>query len=56
MLFRSPILMEIPFDRKIAETYAKGSLLIEDMPEYKEKFQALLEKILRLVEKKGGLK
>lgn len=51
-----PVLMEIPFDRKIAETYAKGSLLIEDMPEYKEKFQALLEKILRLIEKKGGLK
>jgi MinD superfamily P-loop ATPase len=51
-----PVLMEIPFDRKIAEGYAKGELLIEAMPEYKEKFQTLLERILRLVETQGGLK
>ena len=51
-----PVLMEIPFDRKIAEGYAKSELLIETMPEYKEKFQTLLERILRLVETQGGLK
>jgi len=40
-----PILMEIPYDRKIAELYSKGIPFIEEMPEWREKFQELLEKI-----------
>jgi MinD superfamily P-loop ATPase len=46
-----PILMEIPFDRRIAEAYSRGDLIVDVMPEWKEKFQALYKKIkdLRVV-------
>ncbi len=44
-----PILMEIPFDRKIAESYSKGELLVDVRPEWKEKFLQLYEKITDLV-------
>ncbi len=40
-----PILMEIPFDRKIAETYSKGELIVKEMPEWKEKFIDLYNEI-----------
>lgn len=40
-----PILMEIPYDRKIAELYSRGIPFIEEMPEWRAKFQELLEKI-----------
>lgn len=40
-----PVLMEIPFDRKIAEAYSKGKLIVEVMPEWKEKFLELYRKI-----------
>lgn len=40
-----PILMEIPFDRKIAEAYSKGEMLVEVMPEWKTKFNALFHRI-----------
>jgi len=48
-----PILMEIPFDKKIAQIYSKGLMVVNEMPEYKEKFQGLFEKISKLVEKEG---
>ena len=41
------ILMQIPMDRKIAETYSDGIPLIEALPEYKEKFNELFKKIVR---------
>lgn len=44
-----PILMEFPFDRKIAESYSKGEMLVEVMPEWKEKFKALFHKIEDIV-------
>ncbi len=40
-----PILMEIPFDRRIAEAYSRGDLVIEVMPEWKEKFLELFDAI-----------
>ncbi len=40
-----PVLMEIPFDRKIAEVYSNGKLIVEEMPEWKEKFQKLFLQI-----------
>jgi len=40
-----PVLMEIPFDRRIAEAYSRGDMIIEAMPEWKEKFLGLYEKI-----------
>lgn len=39
------ILLRIPFDRKIAVAYSKGIALIEELPEYKEKFLELYEEI-----------
>jgi MinD superfamily P-loop ATPase len=40
-----PILMRIPFDRRIAEGYAAGQLLVETLPEYREQFIALAQRI-----------
>ncbi|MFO8082947.1 MAG: ATP-binding protein [Desulfobacterales bacterium] len=40
-----PILMEIPFDRKIAEIYSRGGLLVKDMEGMKDKFLDLFDKI-----------
>ena len=45
-----PILMEIPFDRHIAETYSKGEILVEVIPEWKEKFKELYHHITEIVE------
>jgi MinD superfamily P-loop ATPase len=47
-----PILMEIPFDRKIAEAYSKGGLIIDIMPEWKKRFQKLYCRIEELSLKK----
>jgi MinD superfamily P-loop ATPase len=40
-----PILMEIPDNRRIAEAYSRGVLMVEVMPEMKARFQNLYEKI-----------
>jgi MinD superfamily P-loop ATPase len=40
-----PILMRIPLDRRIAEAYSEGVPLVEALPEYREKFVALYERI-----------
>jgi MinD superfamily P-loop ATPase len=44
-----PVLMEIPFDRRIAEAYSTGDMIVEVMPEWKQQFLALYEKILTRV-------
>ena len=41
-----PILMEIPFDRRIAEAYSKGEMIIEAIPEFKKKFLKLYQDIM----------
>lgn len=43
-----PILMEIPFDRAIAEAYSRGRLMVEAMPAWKGKFQELFNRIEQL--------
>jgi MinD superfamily P-loop ATPase len=43
------VLMEIPFDRRIAEAYSKGHLLVDVMPEWKERFADLFERIRKAV-------
>lgn len=43
-----PILMEIPLDRRIAETYSKGIPLIKAIPEYSDKFLELYNKVSSL--------
>lgn len=40
-----PIMMEIPFDRDIAEAYSRGELIVECMPEWKERFIDLYRSI-----------
>ncbi|MFZ2055143.1 MAG: ATP-binding protein [Candidatus Aminicenantales bacterium] len=40
-----PVLMTIPFDRKIAEAYSRGQTVLEAFPAYREKFLELFEKI-----------
>ncbi|MCB2194189.1 MAG: ATP-binding protein [Deltaproteobacteria bacterium] len=44
-----PILMEIPFDRKIAVAYSKGELLVDALPEYRERFRNLYDRIEEMV-------
>jgi len=48
-----PVLMEIPFDRGIAEAYSRGQLIIDVMPEQKAAFTGLYQQIKTLV-KQGG--
>ncbi|MCP4343684.1 MAG: (4Fe-4S)-binding protein, partial [Desulfobulbaceae bacterium] len=43
-----PILMEIPFDRKIAEAYSCGKPIVEIMPEWLDEFQTLYHRIEKL--------
>ena len=46
------ILMEIPFDRRIAEAYSRGDPLVEIIPEWKNKFLALYHEINKIIEKR----
>lgn len=45
-----PVLLTIPLDRRIAEAYADGMVLVDALPEYRERFVALFRRILSLVE------
>ena len=40
-----PILLEIPYSRKIAELYSKGIPFIEEMEDWKEKFKSFFESL-----------
>ena len=50
-----PILMEIPFDRAIAEAYSRGVTMIESKPEWKGKFIQLYDRIESMIKKKRTL-
>jgi MinD superfamily P-loop ATPase len=50
------IIGEIPDDRKIAEVYSDGGLAVEKLPEYREIFSRLAEKILQMSKKKKSVK
>lgn len=41
-----PILLEIPDDRRIAEAYSRGELIVEALPEYIALFERLREAVL----------
>ncbi len=45
------IVLEIPDDRRIAEAYSRGEMIIHALPDYKKSFEACWEKI---AEKKGS--
>ena len=44
-----PILMEIPDDRRIAEAYSRGELMVDTLPEYRGLFQKLYERICSIL-------
>jgi MinD superfamily P-loop ATPase len=44
-----PVLMEIPFDRRIAEAYSIGRMIVEVMHEWKERFIELHDRIKKIV-------
>jgi MinD superfamily P-loop ATPase len=46
-----PILLEIPYERKIAELYSKGIAFTSEMPQWKTNFQNLFSQIRSLTEK-----
>jgi MinD superfamily P-loop ATPase len=41
-----PILLELPDDRRIAEAYSRGKLIVDALPEYRRHFEKLLETLL----------
>jgi MinD superfamily P-loop ATPase len=47
-----PILMEIPFDRHIAEAYSRGEMLVEVIPEWRQRFKHLYHRVIPLVARK----
>jgi MinD superfamily P-loop ATPase len=40
-----PVLLEIPDDRRIAEAYSRGELIVDALPEYRGLFEGLLKKV-----------
>jgi MinD superfamily P-loop ATPase len=40
-----PVLMTIPFDRRIAEAYSRGKNIVEEFPEWRQRFRELFDKI-----------
>ena len=49
-----PILMKIPFLKKISSQNAEGLALTEILPEYKEKFYKVIEKVKNVIQIKEG--
>jgi MinD superfamily P-loop ATPase len=41
-----PLMLEIPDDRRIAEAYSRGELIVESLPEYRGLFLNLIEKTI----------
>jgi MinD superfamily P-loop ATPase len=50
-----PVLLEIPFDRHIAELYSRGRLVVEDSPRWRRRFQELFKDITALVTMKEAV-
>ncbi len=46
-----PVLLEIPYQRKIAELYSKGIPFSLEMPKWKEKFQAFFDEVRKYADK-----
>jgi MinD superfamily P-loop ATPase len=44
-----PILLEIPFDRHIAELYSRGIPFVREMPEWHQRFKDMYSQIERLI-------
>jgi len=48
---RIPILLEIPFERRIAELYSRGVPFVREMPEWKESFRSLFASVKEAIAK-----
>jgi MinD superfamily P-loop ATPase len=46
-----PVLLEIPYDKRIAELYSRGIPFSQEMPEWKTKFQNLFKTVRKLAKK-----
>lgn len=44
-----PLLLTIPFDRRIAEAYSRGKLVVEELTEWRQRFSELFHKIETIV-------
>jgi MinD superfamily P-loop ATPase len=51
---RIPLLLEIPDDRRIAEAYSRGELIVDALPEYRSLFSMLLWNIRAFKDKERG--
>jgi len=47
------VLLEIPDDRRIAEAYSRGEMIVESLPEYRGLFLTLVERAMNLTTGKG---
>ncbi len=47
----NPVILKIPHDKKIAELYSEGIPFVKEMPEWREKFRDVFEKIKIINEK-----
>jgi MinD superfamily P-loop ATPase len=50
---RIPVLLEIPDDRKAAEAYSRGLMLVEAVPGFRELFEQLIANILACIERRA---
>ena len=48
-----PVLLTIPFDRRIAQAYSQGKNIVEEFPEWWERFVTLHRDIEAIIEAKG---
>jgi MinD superfamily P-loop ATPase len=48
-----PILGELPYDRRIAEAYSRGRTILKELPEYRDLFLSLFQKIRERVLKRS---
>ncbi len=46
-----PVLLTIPFDRRIAEAYSRGATMVEALPEWEPKFLRLFADIAAIIER-----
>lgn len=47
-----PILMELPFEKKMAQIYSTGGILANELPDLKQQFRDMYEKIQSIVSKR----
>ena len=48
-----PVLMTIPLDERIASSYSRGVPLVDALPEYREQFVSLYERIVEMVNERS---